>query len=187
MTTIQPVLNQILQELNQTAASISDERAASLIAGILAAKRIFVAGAGRSGLAARAFAMRLMHLGFAVHVVGDSTSPSLTAEDLLLIASGSGATGSLVVMAQKAKTVEAQLGLITINRNSPIGELADVVLEIPAPSPKLQKEVEATSIQPMGALFEQTLFLACDALILLLMEKTAENPERMFQRHANLE
>jgi len=187
MTTIQPVLKQIIQELEKTAATLSNEQAASLVAAILTAKRIFVAGAGRSGFAAKALAMRLMHLGFAVHVVGETTSPSLTAEDLLLIASGSGATGSLVVMAQKAKTVGAQLGLITIDRNSPIGGLADVVLEIAAPSPKAQKKVEATSIQPMGALFEQTLFLTGDALILLLMEKTAENSDRMFQRHANLE
>lgn len=34
------------------------------------AKNIFVMGAGRSGFVAKAFAMRLMHLGYNVYVVG---------------------------------------------------------------------------------------------------------------------
>jgi D-arabinose 5-phosphate isomerase GutQ len=42
------------------------------------AKRIFVAGAGRSSFAARAFSNRLMHLGFSVWFVGEPTTPSLS-------------------------------------------------------------------------------------------------------------
>jgi hypothetical protein len=57
---------------------------------ILAANRVFVVGAGRTGLALKMAAMRLMHLGLVVHVAGEVTSPAIGRCDLLLVASGSG-------------------------------------------------------------------------------------------------
>jgi 6-phospho-3-hexuloisomerase len=65
-------LGDVLREVDESAVSALQEKLA-------AARRVFVAGAGRSGLMMRAFAMRLMHLGLAVHVVGDATTPSLYA------------------------------------------------------------------------------------------------------------
>ncbi len=59
---------------------------------LLDAERIFIVGKGRSGLQMNGFAMRLMHLGLPVHVVGSVTTPNITANDLLLIGSGSGRT-----------------------------------------------------------------------------------------------
>ena len=64
-------------------------RVADLVA---AAPRVFVLGAGRSGLALRMTAMRLMHLGLDVHVVGEVTTPAIERGDLLVTASGSGTT-----------------------------------------------------------------------------------------------
>lgn len=52
---------------------------------ILKADRIFVAGAGRSGFVARAFANRLMHMGLTVFFVGEPTTPAIKAGDLLVI------------------------------------------------------------------------------------------------------
>ena len=43
------------------------------------------------------------------------------------------------------------------------------------------------SVQPMGSLFEQSLLICLDYVILILMDKTQITAEEMFARHANLE
>lgn len=184
---IQPYISQILDELGETVGHVCNGSAEKLVDAIMDAQTVFVTGAGRSGLAMKSFAMRLMHIGFDTYVVGETVTPSITDKDVLLIGSGSGSTSSLVTSASKAKAIGATICLLTIDENSPIGKLADVVLTIPAPSPKVNRDLGFRSVQPMGSLFEQSLLLTLDAIILLLMEKTGETPESMFNRHANLE
>ena len=93
----------IVNELGQALSSISERNTENLIDMIEGADRVFLAGCGRSGLMVRGFAMRLMHMGKKVYVVGETTTPSINQGDLLIIASGSGETGSLVAMANKCK------------------------------------------------------------------------------------
>ena len=91
-------------------------------------------------------------------------------------------------MAQKAKELGATIILLTTDPESPIGKLADHTVEIPAPSPKIGGDAApGQSTQPMGSLFEQSLFILLDCLILLLMERRNLTSEQMFARHANLE
>jgi len=177
----------IVGELSLTLNKVSPEEGEKLSDMILAADKIFVAGAGRSGLAAKAFAMRLMHMGFDAFVVGETVTPNLAQEDLFIIASGSGETSSLIAMARKAKAIGALLATVTIRPNSSIGVLADLSVTIPAPTPKADVTVDFKSIQPMGSLFEQSLQLFFDAVILKLMEKRGIDSDTMFTRHANLE
>ena len=177
----------IAEELSQAMSRVSADETASLAVGILRAKRIFLAGAGRSGLMARAFAMRLVHLGLQAFVVGDATTPAIAREDLLLIASGSGETASLAGQAKKAVAIGAAVGLVTIFPGSTIGKLASYVVAIPAPTPKSAQKQDAVSIQPMGSLFEQCLLLTLDGIVLLLMAETGVSSGEMFARHANLE
>ena len=184
---IQTYISEILNELCKTVGHIHNDTAETLVDTILDAQTIFVAGAGRSGLALKSFAMRLMHLGFDTYVVGETVTPSITEKDVLLIGSGSGSTSSLVTCANKAEAIGATICLITIDENSPIAQAAEVVLTIPAPSPKVNRDLGFRSVQPMGSLFEQILLLTLDAIVLLLMEKTGTTPESMFVRHANLE
>lgn len=184
---IQTYISQILDELGETVGHVCNNSAEKLADVIMDAQTVFVAGAGRSGLAMKSFAMRLMHIGFETYVVGETVTPSITNKDVLLIGSGSGSTSSLVTSANKAEAIGATICLVTIDENSPIGKLADVVLTLPAPSPKINRDLGFRSVQPMGSLFEQSLLLILDAIILLLMEKTGKTPESMFNRHANLE
>lgn len=184
---IQTYISQILDELGETVGHVCDSSAEKLVDAIMDAQMVFVAGAGRSGLAMKSFAMRLMHIGFETYVVGETVTPSITNKDVLLIGSGSGSTSSLVTSASKAEAIGTPICLLTIDENSPIGKLADVVLTIPAPTPKIDRDLGFRSVQPMGSLFEQSLLLTLDAIILLLMEKTGKTPESMFNRHANLE
>lgn len=178
----------IVRELGICLAAMSADQVSTALHAIKSSERVFVAGAGRSGLAMRALAMRLMHFGKNTFVVGDVTTPAIARDDLLLIGSGSGSTGSLQVMAQRARGAGARILLITIVPNSPIGELADCVVRVPAPSPKAKNAMgTVNSIQPMGSLFEQTLFLLGDVLVLSLMAEHGIESDVMFTRHANLE
>ena len=93
----------ILDELKENAAQINDDDLKAVEKLITEANRIFIGGAGRSGFAARGFSNRLMHLGYTVYFVGEPTTPSIQAGDLLIVGSGSGNTASLVSNSQKAK------------------------------------------------------------------------------------
>jgi 6-phospho-3-hexuloisomerase len=177
----------VIGELDRTLMAISPQEAERLTDLIMDAERIYIAGAGRSGLAVKAFAMRLMHMGVSAYVVGEVVTPAMKAGDLLVVGSGSGATASLVGMAKKAKTLGATLALITIFPDSHIGQLADAIVLIPASTPKADGAGQFTSIQPMGSLFEQSLLIFLDLIVMRLMEKRAIDSSAMFDRHANLE
>ena len=43
------------------------------------------------------------------------------------------------------------------------------------------------SVQPLGTLFEQSLLILCDSLILELMQRSGIGAAQMLERHANLE
>lgn len=175
----------ILIELNRTIALINEEESEKLVDGILRAKKVFVAGGGRSGFMAKAFVMRMMHVGLDPYVVGETVTPNLEPDDIFIVGSGSGETQSLVGMTEKAKSIGAMVVAITINPNSTIGKLADIKIEIPAQAK--EEGTSGKSIQPMGSLFEQSLLLFYDAVILRFMEKKGLNSEVMYGRHANLE
>jgi 6-phospho-3-hexuloisomerase len=183
----QTLVAQTIQELKLVLDSI-EERSITLMLQVLqGAKRIFIAGKGRSGLQMRALAMRLMHLGLQTFVVDDVTTPGISTGDLLLIGSGSGRTPSLVGYAMRVKEKGANLAVITADATSPVALQADVVILLLAPTPKAKAKTAPPSIHPMGTLFEQSLGLFNDLLILLLMEELGMDAEEMFTHHANLE
>lgn len=182
-------LQTILEELSTYSHDVDASEIRTLAQSCVQARRIFVAGAGRSGFAARGFANRLMHLGQTVFFVGEPTTPSIGPGDMLLIGSGSGSTTSLVAIAEKAKAAGASIATLTIFPDAAIGRIADVVVKLPGVSPK--KDAEGTSpvvsIQPMGSLFEQLSWLVYDSTVLAIMELTGETSKSMYLRHANLE
>lgn len=178
----------ILGELTDNLRYVNDEQLSKLINAILSADHIFTAGAGRSGLAMKAFTMRLMHLGLSVSSVGEMSTPHSRKGDLLIIGSGSGETESLAAMAKKAKKNGVTIALITTNEESAIAKLAEVVVALPGISPKLENEsLKMTSIQPMGSAFEQISFLVYDGIVMELMDRMSETSDTMYLRHADLE
>lgn len=179
-------LSEILKELNQVPNLVHNEESEQLITALLSADKVFVAGAGRSGFMIRAFAMRLMHMGLLAYAVGDTVTPGLGEGDLLLIGSGSGETKSLTSMAERAKKLGASVVLLTTSPGSTIGRLADTVVKLPG-APKDPAQGDYRTIQPMGSLFEQTLLLYGDAIVLRTMELRGLTAEAMFGNHANLE
>lgn len=149
------------------------------------ADRVFVVGAGRSGLALRMTAMRLMHLGLTVHVVGDVTTPAIRAGDLLLTASGSGTTGGIVRAAQSAVHAGATVAAITTAPSSPLAVLASTLLVVPAAG-KLDRSGSA-SAQYSGGLFEQLVVLIGDAVFHTLWQRGGASADELWTLHANLE
>ncbi|MGQ9472641.1 MAG: 6-phospho-3-hexuloisomerase [Candidatus Caldatribacteriaceae bacterium] len=148
-------------------------------------RRIFVWGRGRSFLILKGFAMRLMHLGYTVHVVGEVTCPSIQEGDLFLCASGSGTTSSVLLFAEKAKKMAAKTVGIVGRPNTPLHDVLDEVVtfhpEIISPSSQL-------TTQGGGTRFEHSLFLFLDACILKMIASREEESYRLMMRlHANLE
>ena len=137
----------------------------------------FCTGQGRSGLVAQMTAMRLMHLGHQAHVVGEATAPAITGDDTLLIVSASGTTPVSLHLAQTARAVSATVMLVTAARSSPLAQLADATLEVPA----------HPSTQFGGSLFEQTALLVLDAAALALGADDPHAHDAMHRRHANLQ
>ena len=103
------VIEQVLSEMTACVRQVSAESLMQAGELIESAPRIFVAGAGRSGLCMKAFGMRLMHTGKTVHVVGETTTPSIAEADLLIVGSGSGRTASLLAMAGQAQRRKAKI------------------------------------------------------------------------------
>lgn len=178
-------LPQVVSELQHAITQIAPSEAEQLMKAIISANKIFVAGAGRSGLMARAFAMRMMHMGLDAYVIGETITSTFTRDDLLIVSSGSGETRSLVPVAEKAKQLKGTVATVTLNTASTLAQLADVTVKLPGAA-KDQQAQELTR-QPMGSLFEQTLLLFYDALILHFMAVKGLDSQRMYGQHANLE
>ncbi|WP_066285081.1 6-phospho-3-hexuloisomerase [Arthrobacter sp. B6] len=185
VSTIAYNLSLVRNEIADTAAQIDDRQLAGLAAQITRADRVFVAGAGRSGLVLRMAAMRLMHLGLTVHVAGDTTTPAISSGDLLLVASGSGTTSGVVKAAETAATAGARVAAFTTNPGSPLARLSDELVIIPAQ----QKTDHGSGVsrQYSGSLFEQVLFLATEAVFQTLWGNAEVPAEQLWLRHANLE
>jgi len=158
-------------------------------------RKILVMGAGRSGLIGRAFAMRLMHLGYNAFVLGDTIVPRIGKEDIVIAISGSGRTKLIITAAEAAKAVGATLIALTTYPDSPLGKLADVVVRIPGRT-KIAKEEDYFARQilgiheplaPLGTLFEDTCMVFLDALIVELMHRLGKREEEIRLRHANIE
>lgn len=178
-------LQAIIEENRQLAAKLDFAAAGALIPLIQQAERVFVVGAGRTGLALKAAAMRLMHLGLTVFVVGETTTPAIKAGDLLLAGSGSGTTSTIVKAAEKARAAGAQVAAISTTPDSPLAALATLVVVLPA----AQKQDHGGTIsqQYAGSLFEQAVLLLTDAIFQTLWTLDGTPAEELWKRHANLE
>jgi 6-phospho-3-hexuloisomerase len=180
-------MRSVLDEQNQTLGMIDEGQVHGMAGAIDSARRLYVAGAGRSGLIVKAFCMRCMHMGMSAYVVGETVTPAIERGDFLLIGSGSGETGTLAAIADKAKKLGVGIGLVTIFPESTIGRKADHIIALPGTTFKSDRTPVATSIQPSGNLFEQTMFLLLDSLVVLLLERRNIKREELSKLHANLE
>jgi 6-phospho 3-hexuloisomerase len=146
------------------------------------AKRIFIAGAGRSKLVGNFFAMRLVHGGYDVSVVGEIVTPSIKKGDLLIIISGSGETEQLIAFTKRAREIGADIILISAKSESTIGDMASAVFQI-GRAEQYGKVVG----MPMGTVFELSTLLFLEATVSHIIHDKGIPEEIMRERHANLE
>jgi 6-phospho-3-hexuloisomerase len=197
---LKEAMMEISTNIKNTVQTIDDKQVDQLVEllidGLKSNRRIFVVGAGRSGLVVRAFAMRLMHLGFEVFVVGETITPAVTKKDILIAISGSGITKLVVESSRIAKEeVDATLVVITSYPDSPLAQLADLVVEIRGrtkiteQNDYIQRQIkgEHSPLTPLGTLFESTVLAFLDGLIAELMEKTGKGEKELRERHAIIE
>jgi len=196
---VKKAMSSIAEYIAKAANEIDGEttnRFLKLLTSALANKnKILVVGAGRSGLVARAFAMRLMHLGFDVYVVGETITPSVREGDILIAVSGSGSTQIVLSVASAAKKAKALVVAVTSFEDSPLGKLSDFIVKVPGRT-KVATETDYFARQvmglyeplaPLGTLFEDTAMVFFDGVIYALMNLLGVREEDLKKRHANVE
>ena len=163
---------------------------------IMESKNVFVTGAGRSGLAAKAFAMRLMHLGVSAYVVGETISPAIYENDCIVAISGSGETNTIVSAATIAKKRGSKVLAVTSYPESTLGQLADSCLLVKGRTKQevddenyMKRQIHGnyTSLTPLGTAFELTTLVFLDAIVSELMEKMHQTESDLKARHTVLE
>ncbi|GHD10811.1 6-phospho-3-hexuloisomerase [Zhihengliuella salsuginis] len=184
-TAEQAGLDLVLSEVVGAVRSVDPESVAAAADLIEGGRRVFLFGQGRSGIALRSLAMRLMHLGLAVHVVGDATAPAIGAGDVLVVASGSGTTGSVVRAASVAAGQGADVVAITTAADSPVGRAAARAIVVEAAAKT--DHGGTVSAQYSGSLFEQAVMLLGDAVFHTLWQRSGSAAEELWTRHANIE
>ncbi|MCF2679851.1 SIS domain-containing protein [Faecalicatena contorta] len=178
----------ILDEYRQVFEKVDQKGMREFIDEVKKHDRIFLIGVGREGMATRAFAMRLMHMGKEIHWIWDDTTPAIREGDLLIATLGDGCIGHINYICERAKEAGAMLYVVT---GSPSGKtaksLADKVFFVPAAVYRGTDDV-VLSFQPMGNLFEQCLLILFDIIIMTIVDETPGlSFEKMSSRHRNVE
>jgi 6-phospho-3-hexuloisomerase len=140
-------------------------------------RRWFCCGQGRSGLVAQMAAMRLMHVGFATHVVGEAMVPAVVLGDGLIAISATGETPTTIHFARLARDLGAQILAVTSRADSTLASVAETRIELPTSGTE----------QSGGTLFEQSALLVLDALVLDITAGDPRSYALMQTRHANLQ
>ncbi len=158
-------------------------------------RKVFIVGSGRSGLVGKAFALRLMHLGFNTYVAGETIIPALRKGDIVVAISGSGMTKTVVALAEAAKEIGVKVIAVTSHPDSKLGRIADQVVVIKGRTKVAEErnyEIrqligEHESLAPLGTMFEVSAMIFLDSVIAELMRRLGVTEEEMRKRHAVVE
>ena len=176
-------INYIQLKIKDILSKVTDRDIKNIKKLFLKTKRVFLYGAGRSGLVAKAFAIRLVHLGFQTFVIGETITAPVQKEDLVIIVSGSGETIPAVMTAEIAHNLGAFVVSITGKKDSDIAKFADITLYIKS----YCNEEERKKYAPLGTLFEASVWIILDGITADLLDQNKETEEDMRCRHATLE
>jgi 6-phospho 3-hexuloisomerase len=187
---------EITCHIRKVAGKLSEKELQNAIGMIVDSKRVFLDGVGRSGMVAKAFAMRLSHLKFEVFVVGETITPAVRDGDLFIAVSGSGETNSVVNASRSAKKAGALLLSITSDPSSTLGKMSDAVLKVQGRTKEDYRRKDYVTEQisgrheplsPLGTLFEDTSMILLDGVIVSLMKKLRKTEEDLARTHSNVE
>lgn len=176
------VLHTIMNEIENVINKVEEKELQAVMNTITKNRRIFVCGEGRSGLSAKGFAMRLMHLGYTVFAVGETITPAVGESDVFIAVSGSGKSANVVNDAKKAADKGCTVIAVTSKPESPLAELAGSILTIPGTVKGDVKEARG-SVQLLSSLFDQSLHITLDALCLLISYRDNTTNETATNAH----
>ncbi|MDF2590547.1 MAG: sugar isomerase [Clostridia bacterium] len=177
----------VIEEHSQVFEAQNLEDIEKLMTAIMNAKRVFIVGAGREGIAARSFAMRVMHLGKETHWLWDDTAPGMRAGDLFIAVNGSGKIGHIDYLLDRAHLTGTEIAVVTGAPSERTPSMADITVFVPACVYKGTDKRVVNSTQPMGNLFEQHLFLLFDIIVMMLEKEMNLSHDQMEARHRNIE
>jgi len=192
---------QMAESIRKTAVLLAKVETSAFFDRMLTAKRVYVAGAGRSGIIARAFALRLLHLGFDVYVVGETITPALKPGDTLVVFSGSGETHSIASICETVRGLGGYVCLITASSDSRMSRTADCVVNLGDLTGYYQGDHSTYEVRqvtgqyrsvssafaPLGTLFETLALVFSDAVISALMVAKKEGAGELQRRLTNME
>ncbi|WP_285769431.1 6-phospho-3-hexuloisomerase [Peribacillus sp. SI8-4] len=176
----------ILSEVNGVFRNMDEAATDLLVKSLQPDQRIFITGEGRSGFMAKAFAMRLMHLGLNVYAVGETITPAIAKGDLIIAISGSGMTKGVISTAAKGREIGCKVFAITTNDQSGLAKVSHEVVVIPAAT-KNRLMHETKSVQPLSSLFDQCVHVLCDAVCLDYSLSQSISHELTYAKHSNIE
>ena len=196
-TTYQHATEDLVESVRESLRRVDLDQVERMVTEMLASldKRVLVHGAGRTGLIGRAYAMRLMHLGFNIYVLGETITPSIGKGDLVIALSGSGATKLVLAAAEIGKNVGAKIIAITSYPDSDLAKLADLVVVVRGRT-KVADESDYFLRQlmgdhepmaPLGTVFEISLMTFLDGVVVELMRRLGLTEEELRKRHATIE
>jgi 6-phospho-3-hexuloisomerase len=190
---------EIIEGIKSSIEKLNMKEVERLIELLLQAKnrKIFIVGMGRSGFVARAFALRLMNLGFNVYFLGETITPAAEKGDILIAISGTGATKMVLTASSAAKEIGATVIAITSFPESQLGQMADHIVTIsgrtktgwPKEEDYLARQIigEREPLTPLGSVFENNCMVFLDSLVVELMHRLGRTEEDLKRRHATLE
>jgi 6-phospho-3-hexuloisomerase len=187
MNNLKEVSNKIGDEVTAVLSRVDIEQLKTFLDQIQAARKIALYGGGREGLMIRALAMRLFHLGYEVSVVGDMTAPYLSNGDLLILSVGPGYVSTIDALRSVAQRDGATVICLTAQPDGKTARAADKIVYLPAQTMADDSEGTATSVLPMGSLFELVLFVFGEIVVLELLKRTGKTFGQARDRHTNLE
>ena len=185
--TLSDLATRAAQEIRDAVAAIDPAALDGMVTELAEARRVVCYGVGREGLMMRALAMRLYHMGLDAHVVGDMSCPPVGPGDLLVVSAGPGGFSTVDGLIGVARKAGARIACVTAQTQGSAPMAADRVFLIPAQTMANDQGAAATSVLPMGSLFEGAQYLAFELLVLALRDRLAVDPQAMRARHTNLE
>lgn len=178
------MIQEVMNEISQVMAQVDEQQLRNILPLFIKQRRIFVRGAGRSGFQAKSFAMRLMHLGYEVYVIGETITPSVKEGDLFVAISGSGTTKGVLMDAKSAQENGLTLLVFTSDSQAALAQFADEMVIIPGAT---KTGSGIASIQLLSSLFDQTLHITLDVLCLMLSRQQSATKDEILQAHVNIE
>jgi 6-phospho-3-hexuloisomerase len=138
-----------------------------------------------------------MNLGFNVYFLGETITPAADRDDLVIAISGTGMTKLVLSATTVAKEIGTRVVAITSYKDSPLGQIADLLVLIkgrtrmgwPREEDYLSRQImgEREPLSPLGSIFENNSMVFLDGLIVELMYRMKKNENDLKMRHATIE